>query len=279
MGVPSACYETGMTKHAAAILHLAPSRVRDRFPAADGDDVRVAANGEDVALAALEDATVVHLGVSIGAEPEQLAERMRALLADLLDAHEEPRGVPVYPSSYELQATTWAAAIEELGEAADWVEVREEDSAGGMAGLLGAFGIDPGSLGAFGIDPKQLEALEGTLGGIDQEKLMSSAMRMAEAMARSGALDDLAKRMHVFGPKDGEDPRRDLEREDAGEERCKDLGFDVQALAEQARELLAADPDLEARLRSAVGEAVEGHEAVELDAIDVTSPAKPSTDE
>jgi hypothetical protein len=262
-----------MTKHAAAILHLAPSRVREALPSSDGDDVRVAANGENVTIAALSDATIVQLGVSIGEEPETLAARVRELLGALVEAHEEERGVPVYPSSYELQAKSWDAAIEELGEAADWVQVRASQG-GGMAELLGAFGIDPGSLGAFGIDPKQLDALDGALGNADREKLMSSALRMAEEMARSGALDDLAKRMGVFGPKEGEEEWKDVDRSKVGKDRWNSLGFDVEALAEQAREMLAADPDLEERLRNAMGDEVEGDATVETDAIDVTPPKR-----
>lgn len=272
MGVPGSCYETGMTKNAAAILHIAPTLVRDALAPAEGDDVRVGANGEHVRIAALGDATIVHLGIGIGAEPEELADRLDALLGDLLDQHEEPRGVPVYPSSYELEAQSWEAAIEELGEAADWVRL-DEEPAGGMAELLGAFGLSA----------EQLESMEGAMGALpegDRDKLFSSALRMAEELSKSGALEELAKRMHVFGAKDGEDQWKALERKETGKERWSGLGFDVDALADQARAMLAADPELEERLRNAIEGADEEDDAedatVETDALELAEPEKGS---
>lgn len=271
-----------MTKHAAAILHLAPSLVRgalvphERATSPNGD-IRTGANGEPVQVAALSDAAVVHLGISLGAEPSELAERLRALLGELLDEHDEPRGVPIFPASYALEAQSWAEALEELGEAADWVRVHDDEPAGGMAALLGAFGIDPGQLGAFGIDPTQLGGLDGALAGIDRDELFASAMQMAEQMARSGALGDLAARMSVQPARDAEGTRAQAKPGEApGQAGWGGLGLDLGALAEQARELLAADPELEMRLRGAMGVPVESEEAVESDAEQVAArPGKP----
>ena len=47
--------------------------------------------------------------------------RLAALMGDVLAAHDDPRGVPIYPSSYTLVATRWDDALAELGDGADWI--------------------------------------------------------------------------------------------------------------------------------------------------------------
>src|SRR5690606_1901739 len=123
---------------------------------------------------------------SIASEPDELAERLEDLLGELLDEHDDERGVPIYPSSHALEARTWAAAIEELGEAADWVRL-DEGGTGGIGDMLKAFGMGEEDL-------KQMESL---LAGGDRSALLSSAMRMAKEMAESGALEEFAKRMRI----------------------------------------------------------------------------------
>jgi hypothetical protein len=209
--------------------------VRGALAAAGGEDQRVGANGEAFRIAALEDATIVHLEVGIGSEPSELAARLRELLGELLDAHDEPRGVPVYPSSYALEARSWAAAIEELGEAADWVKI-EEDVAGlgGMGDMLRAFGLDPGALAGMGQH----------LGAGAGEDMLAAAMRAAEEMSQQGAFKDLAERMRGMGVP--EDPQKLLEQMGGPG------GLDLEALAEQAQRMLSQNPELAEQLAKAL---------------------------
>lgn len=226
-----------MTKQAAAIVRIEPARVRDAFAAIEGkEDEYTGANGEPFGIVALDDATVVQLGISIASEPEELAERLEALLGELLDAHADPRGVPIYPSSHALEATGWDAAIEELGEAADWVSLEEDG--GGLGDMLKAFG-----LGAGGLEDVQKIFAEG-----DRSALLSSAMRMAQEMAESGALEDLAKRMRIMQGADGGDEQwKQLERATATDRLG---GLDLDELTKEARRMLEQNPELEEKLRS-----------------------------
>lgn len=242
-----------MTKEAAAIVRIEPSRVRDAFAAVEGkEDVRTGDNGESFEIVALDDATVVRLGISIASEPEELEARLSALLGELLDAHDDARGVPIYPSSHTLEATTWDAAIEELGEAADWI-LRSAPATGGIGDMLKAFGLGEGDL-------KDMEKM---LGGGDRSALLSSAMRMAQEMAQSGALDDLAKRMRILqGADGGEDQWKALERAHATDRLG---GLDLDELTKEARRMLEANPELEEQIRSALGVAEEDDEEDEGD--------------
>lgn len=225
-----------MTKQAAAIVRIEPGRVRDAFAAIEGkEDVYTGANGEPFGIVALDDATVVQLGISIASEPEELAERLEALLGELLDAHADPRGVPIYPSSHALEATGWDAAIEELGEAADWVSL---DAGGGVGDILQAFGLGAG----------ELEDMQKIFAEGDRSALLSSAMRMAQEMAESGALEDLAKRMRIMQGADGGDEQwKQLERATATDRLG---GLDLEELSKEARRMLEQNPELEEKLRS-----------------------------
>lgn len=226
-----------MTKEAAAIVRIDPARVRDAFAAAEGkEDVRIGDNGEAFAIVALDDATVVHLGIPIASEPVELADRLEDLLGELLDEHDDDRGVPIYPSSHALQARTWEGAIEELGEAADWVSLDEGD-AGGLGDVLKAFGVGE----------KELEEMEGLLAGADRSALLSSAMRMAKEMAESGALEELAKRMRILQGASGEDAWKALDRGTAAD---RLRGMNLDELAQEARRMLDENPELGKKIRS-----------------------------
>jgi hypothetical protein len=228
-----------MSKQAVAIVRIDAGSVRGALAAAGGEDQRVGANGEAFRIDALDDATLVHLEIGIGSEPSELAARLEELLGELLEAHEEPRGVPVYPSSYTLAARTWEAAIEELGEAADWVKIEEETAGlGGMGDMLRAFGLDAGDLADMG---KHLGAAGAG------EDVFAAAMRAAQEMSQRGAFKDLAERMRGMGVP--EDPQQLLEQMGG----TAGLGaLDLEALAQQAQRMLSENPELAEQLSKAL---------------------------
>lgn len=219
-----------MSKQAVAIVRIDAGTIRKELAAAGGDDRRVGANGESFRIEALDDATLVHLGIGIGSEPDELADRLHALLGEVLEEHDEARGVPVYPSSYALQARTWEAAVEELGEAADWVKIFEEESADDMGGMLSALGLDASDVAEL---QKQLESPEG--GGI-----FAAALQAARTLTEQGAFGDIAERLQQMGATDPSAL--------AG-------GLDLEALTQQAQRVLAENPELEEELRRAFEEA------------------------
>jgi hypothetical protein len=184
-------------------------------------------NGDHCRILALEDATIVHLGIPITGE---LGPRLRALLGNLLDAHADPRGVPVYPTSYTLAAKTWDAAVEELGEAAEWV--RLENPRAAMADMLGAFGLGAG----------EIADIERAVASGDRDQLFSSALRMAQEMADRGDFAELAQRMNEQDLGNALDPSQ-----------LQGMGVDLEALTREAQRMLQQNPELEAQIRAAFG--------------------------
>ncbi len=219
-----------MSMNAIAVLRIGPDVVRAALPT----------GGEVPRIDALENATLVHLGVPLTAEPAALAHRLAGLVGDVLAAHTEPRGVPIYPESYTLRATSWDAAIEELGDGADWIPILESRPAmPDLSAMLGAGGAE--QMAAFA------EQLRGG-GGAD---MLQQAMQMAQQLAESGALQGLAQRMAG-----ATSPEEALEQMGAGPEALGALGgLDLSAMAAQAQSMLAQNPDLERTLREQLGAA------------------------
>ena len=237
-----------MSLEAIAILHVPPAAVQAALPAAE-QGARTAVNGESLEPRPLEDATLIPLGVSLTAAPEALAERARALLGDLLEAHGEERGIPVFPASHELEASTWAAAMEELGEAADWVRVARPapEAAFDPMAMMGALGDPSALLGQAqhmlgGADPAQLLA---QLGSEDPGALMQQAMQMMGQLAESGQLSGLMSAFSDAMPPGGIEQA--MQGMAAGE-------LDLDALKANAEAAMAAQPELAATLRSALGD-------------------------
>lgn len=79
---------------------------------------------------ALEDAVLFHTHARFGHEPDELAFALRAQLGDLLDAHDDARGVFLLPDvalEHAMQAQRYDAVIEAIGEAGMWCPLVSAD--------------------------------------------------------------------------------------------------------------------------------------------------------
>lgn len=221
---------------AIAILHVDPELA--------------AAALEGATFTALEDCVLVPLGVPLTSEPAELAIALAEVAGPLVQVHHEPRGVPVFPTTYALAAKRWAAAIEELGEAADWID---PSAAAPMAGL------DMGALmGAMG--GADMAAFAQHLQGPEGAALLEQAMQMAQQLAQNGGFAQLAQQMGQSGV----DPEMLARQMQGGGADSPDLtalaeqaqamlqGADLSSMAEQAKAMLAANPELEAQLRGMI---------------------------
>jgi len=225
-----------MSMNAIAVLRIDPDVVRASLPQ----------GGESPRIDALENATLVHLGMPLTAEPQALGLRLASLMGDVLALHQEARGVPVYPTSYELKAKTWDAAIAELGDGADWIPVLGTQPAmpdlSGMPDLASMLGA--GGAGQMAALAEQLQSS----GGAD---MMQQAMQMMEQLSQSGALAGLAEQMAGATT-----PEQALQQMGAGPDALGALGgLDLNAMAAQAQSMLAQNPDLERQMREQLGAA------------------------
>lgn len=221
-----------MSLEAVAVIHLPPAAVA-AWPEADGK--RTALDGRAYAVSAIDDALLVHTGVSLAAlDADALAEQLHDMFGDALEAHEHERGVPIFPASYSPNATTFAGLVEELGEAAEWITIwddADDEAADPFAALAGGMP-----------DPAQLQAM---LGGAGGGNLLEAAMQMAQQLAGTEAFQDL-KDKAASG--EAVDPSQALASMgiDAG-------GLDLSAMAAQAQQMLSQNPDLAAQLGAALG--------------------------
>ncbi|MCB9596348.1 MAG: hypothetical protein H6719_26735 [Sandaracinaceae bacterium] len=247
-----------MSTNAIGVLKIDPALVREALPAVGGDDVRRGANGEPVRIRALDNATLVHLEASVTEDPEVLGFGLAAQLGELLAAHSDPRGVPVYPESYALTAKTWDAAIEELGDGAEWIALPSAGPAGfaDLGAMLGGGAPDLAAMFGGGGAPDlaamlgggggQLGALAQQLQGPEGAAMLQQAMQMAQQMAQNGSLNELARKMAGATT-----PEEALAQ--AGASPAALGGLDLGAMMQQAQSMLSANPDLERQLREQLG--------------------------
>ncbi|MCU0691728.1 MAG: hypothetical protein MUF54_10030 [Polyangiaceae bacterium] len=242
---------------AVAIVRVDPAVVKEALAAAPkeasealggaGFDVRLGDDDRPHKLLYFEDATAIHLGMGMEeASADAVAGALEAALGGLLGMHDDPRGVPVYPDTYALDGRTWAQVAEELGDAADWVPIGvTEVIADPMAELLGDWG--PGAA--------DLSRLTAQLQGQDPGVVMRQAMQMAQQLAASGALHDIQRAMEQMmqGPP-AQERRASGEPQVQAPNGMAGLGLDLTALAQQAQEMLNADPELQKRLQEQLGQ-------------------------
>jgi len=168
--------------NAVAVLRIEPSVVEQALVAGADEGMRVGANGEPVKVRPLGNATLVHLGASIAQDPASLGQRLQALLGEVLVAHDEPRGVPLFPESYSLNAQSWDDAVAELGDGAEWIPLPQaQPQMPDLGAMLGAMG--------------GMDALSEQLQGAGGAAMLEQAMAMAQQLAQSGALDGLAQQL------------------------------------------------------------------------------------
>jgi len=227
--------------NAVAVLRIEPSVVEQALVAGADEGMRVGANGEPVKVRPLGNATLVHLGASIAQDPASLGQRLQALLGEVLVAHDEPRGVPLFPESYSLNAQSWDDAVAELGDGAEWIPLPQaQPQMPDLGAMLGAMG--------------GMDALSEQLQGAGGAAMLEQAMAMAQQLAQSGALDGLAQQLQG-----AQSPEDALQKMGAPPDALG--GLDLGAMAAQAQQMLAGNPDLEQQLRGAFERQAEAPDA------------------
>lgn len=217
-----------MSMNAVALIRVPLADVQKALgeaPAPEGaeappDAIWVNAATGPVAVAGLDDATLIYTGVSIReAEPEELGTLVRAMLGEIADGHDDERGVLVFPDRARPDdATTYDAVAAEAGDLGDWVALPAE-----MADVVDG-GMPPGLeammgqvMGAMGGDPSQMGGL-----WAQAQKLMADPEMQAQMMSKAQAM---MTQMQTEGG-----------------------GMDFSKMASQAQEMLQDDPDLVERL-------------------------------
>lgn len=108
---------------AVAVLQIPFEKVKGAF--ATGPSAArlhlVGADGVTFAVDGLDDGVLVHTFHRFGADPDEIATLVRGRLGALLDEHADPRGILVFPDVASPKGKTYAAVVDEIGEAGEWV--------------------------------------------------------------------------------------------------------------------------------------------------------------
>lgn len=233
---------TAMSMEAIALVRVPFAKVKETLNEAQApaeaqappDAVWVEGGAGAVAIAPLDDATLLYTGVSLReAEPEQLGALTRVSLGELGDEHDDERGVLFFPARARPKgATTYDAVVEEAADLGDWVPLPEASELAAEAMPAGLEAMMGQVMGAMGGDPSQM-------GG-----LWEQAQKMMTDPAMQAQLMSTAQQM--------------MAQMQTGEG-----GMDLSKMATQAQEMLAEDPDLMQRLAGQVEASPEGAEGAE----------------
>ena len=113
----------------------------------------------------LEDAVLLHTGLPFASEPEELVAKLHAILGNVLDEHEDPRGIFVLPDVAMPKARSYLDVLAEVGAGGSWLSIEQ----GGPFGLpdgLGALGAVLGSM-LQNMPESVLEAASAAARGVD----------------------------------------------------------------------------------------------------------------
>jgi hypothetical protein len=149
------------------------------------------ADGGPARVEPLQDAVLLHTGMSFSEDPRVLSNHVRGLIAGAAGQHLDPRGVFFIPDVAAPKARTYDAVLAEVGEGGFWgpaigdgLELPQALDAGMLGAMLGQIPSsmldavseitrrDPGALQAASA---QLSALIGQSGASGVGQLLNSA--------------------------------------------------------------------------------------------------------
>lgn len=224
---------------AVAAVRVSLEQAKKTLEEAPGGGL-VGANGDAVRVKALDDGLLVYTGLSLReVEPEAIAATLHARLGAVLDAHDDARGVMVFPERLRASGKTYAEVVDELGDLGEWIAITpegdtEDDDEGEGAAL-------PGDLGALMSqmmgDPSQMQGLWQQAQRMMADPAMQQQLMAAAAQMMGGAAPPGAPKGAPGGA--GGIPGLG--------------GLDLGALAAQAQQLVQEDPDLVRRLQEQLG--------------------------
>lgn len=189
---------------AIAVLRIPPAALNEAFgePTVEGALQSFGPRGE-VTIEPLTDGIRLHLGLRFDDEPERLGVRIRKLLGDVADRHDDPRGAYVYPDVASSSESTYAGWVDDMGEGGMFVAIASaQDAKLGASDAMGLFDTVQGMMGgdllgqmqAALADPsgdamKSLAAMAGQL--LQDDGIRQQVQSAAQKMLGEGGLQGL----------------------------------------------------------------------------------------
>jgi hypothetical protein len=218
-----------------------------------------AANGVPVRITPLDDGALVWTPIRFASEPDELALGVRALVGDTLDAHDDKRGVYVFPDVASPKARGYDAVIDEVGEVGMWVPKVAKDYiprrvVEAPAGSLEAQVRDMMSA----IPPDVLARMEEAMASGDLSALEQVRAQVEAAMGGEAGLARLREQFAAALAQQGlslEDLQQQMMSAFGGDE--GDMMTAMRQAQEQLEELRRTDPEkfaeIERQMREQLG--------------------------
>jgi hypothetical protein len=221
-----------MAIEAVALLRIAPSALEQALgPAGGGGEAQP--GGAGPRWQALDDAVLLFTRMPMReTDPEDIAAAVGELLGEALDAHDDERGILLFPDAAAPRARSYAAAVDEVGDLGEWVPVPDEAPMdGGLGALMGQLG-------------PQIAAM--------QQQLLSDPAALQAAMAQVSSLLGVPT-----------DPRGGMPDSTALLQAMGGLGMggiDMGAMAAQAQRFVTENPDAAEQMMKSLGLAQESED-------------------
>ncbi len=172
-------------------------------PAESGAASRfVGASGRPYTFGFADDCAILSLEEPFGGDLASMGHLVRAALGDLLDEHDDERGVLVFPDMVKPKETRYDAIIVEVGELGEWAP----NVADAVPDLDGMLGYAQQVMGAMGPDFADVAKsvmknadVQGMVSGLNPEKLVGQ-----DGGLDFGALMQAAQSMLAGNPELGE---------------------------------------------------------------------------
>jgi hypothetical protein len=225
-----------MSMDAVAVVHVSLEEAKESLAEGESSQL-IGADGTAFRVRPLADGMLVYTGLSLrDAEPEEIAATLRQRLGDVLDAHDDARGVMVFPERVRASGSRYEEVVEALGDLGEWIATSEPEGAGfegsgpapDLESLMSQMMGDSSQMQGLWQQAQRMMADPAM-----QQQLMAAAAQMMGGMPPGGAASD------EEAPRGGGLPGLG--------------GLDLGALAAQAQQLLEEDPDLVRRLQEQLG--------------------------
>ena len=186
---------------AVAVLPIPLADLESRLPRVGEGEGHVVLAREDrrFRAEALEDGTLLHLGLPFSADPRVLGGRLAADLGPLA-AHCHGRKVYVFPDVARPERRTALGVAQELGEGGEWVALPDAAANDPVAQAFAGGALPGGML-------EQAQAMLGGMpGGLDAGALEGAMKAVFENPAALGALQQMAGQLFGEGGPGTESP-------------------------------------------------------------------------
>lgn len=176
-----------------ALLRVSPALLGRALPTtSEGSDPsgRLGINGVPVHITPVEDGVLVYTQVPFASEPEELARSLKEILGNVLESHDDARGVFVFPDVARPKSVRYNEVITEVGEVGYWLRPGTSDRTDRTTASVASSGMEMDNL----LDPFEvIDKFQRAFGTGDIQRLEDIRVQIENALSAQGGLEGLQR--------------------------------------------------------------------------------------